>query len=187
MRNAVNRLLAVLVFTVITAAATWVAIEAAARLAGRHSHLLPLDYAQRWDELKQWNPSKLLETVIFVGIALAGLALVLFESWRQERRSDTVEVGRIDHGAVYLRAKTVPRFLRARLVERPWIRSASARLSLAGTRADVKATARTSRPWDLDELASARSGLHSDLERLGLTPGAIELVPRAPDHPEKPR
>jgi hypothetical protein len=178
-RAAVNRLLGIGVFGTLLLFAAWVAIEAAARLAGRNTNLLPVDYRSWWHTMQDWNPSDGTRTAIFVGVGVIGLMLLAFELWPR-RRARTVEIARTDHGSVLLRARPLARYLRARLRERPWVRDAHPRVRLRGTKAELSDRPRSSRPWDEEELQEARAALHHDLERLGLEPGSVRLDPREP-------
>jgi hypothetical protein len=178
-RAALNRLLGIVLLGALVLFAAWVAIEAVARLLGRATHLLPVDYRSWWHTMQDWNPTDVTLTAIFVGVGVLGLILLACELWPR-RGPRTVEVARAKQGRVLLRARFITPYLRARLQERSWVRSASPRVRLRGTTAELSDRPRAARPWDPEELQAADAGLREDLRRLGLEAGSVRLAPRAP-------
>lgn len=186
MRNAVNRLVVIVLLLALVAFCALTAVEVISRLAGGGPRLGAIDYRSWWASAVEWEPGEKTQAAVFSAVALAGL-LVLLAELTPRRRERTVEIGRSGHGPVLLRAGSVAPYLRARIDERDYVRSSAPRLDLAGTTAEMRDRPRTTRPYDETELAETRAEVTRELERMGLEPTTVVIEPREPRPPREPR
>ena len=178
-RNATNRLVAIVVFAALLAVGLAVAVEAGAALADAGSQLdPPIPYAGWWDEAAAIELTKTELALVSSGVVLLGLGLVAFELWprRRDRRSTVSES---NLGTAELRIRSVQPYLADRLRALDWVRDPALRVKVRDGAARVEARPLARRQTGDDDLEQARELLAACVTEVGLEPSDVAVKPRS--------
>jgi hypothetical protein len=177
-RHAINRLLAIALFSTLLAVGIAAAVEAVAALAEQGSQLdPPIEYREWWSDLSGVDLSETELALVAGGVIALGVALLLFELW-PSRRDPRAVIAEAESGRAELRVSSLQPYLEDRLRTLDWVRDPKLRVKVRGGTARVKAVPLASRLTAEADLGRARALVGSSIEEIGLEPGPITLSPQ---------